>query len=61
MNPEGKVPVMKFDEKWVPDSDVIAKSLEERYPDPPLATLPEKSSVYVFLVYFFLCRLDIYI
>lgn len=45
MNPEGKVPVMKFDEKWVPDSDVIAKSLEERYPDPPLATLPEKSSV----------------
>ncbi|KAL2897393.1 Glutathione S-transferase DHAR3 chloroplastic, partial [Bienertia sinuspersici] len=47
INPDGKVPVMKFDEEWVSDSDVISKSLEERYPNPPLATPPEKSSVYV--------------
>ncbi|XP_021770974.1 glutathione S-transferase DHAR3, chloroplastic-like [Chenopodium quinoa] len=45
INPEGKVPVVKFDEKWVADSDVIAKSLEENFPNPPLATPPEKSSV----------------
>ncbi|KAL0887760.1 hypothetical protein Bca101_011743 [Brassica carinata] len=42
---EGKVPVVKFDEKWVPDSDVITQSLEDKYPEPPLATPPEKASV----------------
>lgn len=47
ISPEGKVPVVKLDEKWVPDSDVITQSLEERYPDPPLGTPPEKASVYV--------------
>lgn len=47
INAEGKVPVVKLDEKWVPDSDVIAQSLEEKYPDPPLRTPPEKASVYV--------------
>ncbi|KAF4347758.1 hypothetical protein G4B88_002949 [Cannabis sativa] len=25
VNPGGKVPIVKFDEKWVPDSDVISK------------------------------------
>ncbi|MBA0548256.1 hypothetical protein Golax_016197 [Gossypium laxum] len=45
ISPEGKVPVVKFDEKWVPDSDVIAQSLEEKYPDPPLVTPQEKALV----------------
>ncbi|OMO55487.1 hypothetical protein CCACVL1_27221 [Corchorus capsularis] len=44
ISPEGKVPVAKLDEKWVPDSDVITQSLEEKYPDPPLVTPPEKAS-----------------
>lgn len=41
--PEGKVPVVKLDEKWVSDSDVITQALEEKYPDPPLITPPEKA------------------
>ncbi|KAL0762895.1 hypothetical protein Bca101_079046 [Brassica carinata] len=41
---EGKVPVVKFDEKWVPDSDVITQTLEDKYHEPPLATPPEKAS-----------------
>lgn len=45
INPEGKVPVIKLDEKWVADSDVITKSLEEKYPDPPLTTPTEKATV----------------
>ncbi|PPS12862.1 hypothetical protein GOBAR_AA07770 [Gossypium barbadense] len=45
ISPEGKVPVVKFDDKWVPDSDVIAQSLEEKYPDPPLVTPQEKALV----------------
>ncbi|KAH9675501.1 glutathione S-transferase DHAR3 [Citrus sinensis] len=45
ISPEGKVPVIKLDEKWLPDSDVITQSLEEKYPDPPLRTPPEKASV----------------
>ncbi|KAL9427781.1 hypothetical protein AB3S75_029878 [Citrus x aurantiifolia] len=45
ISPEGKVPVIKLDEKWLPDSDVITQSLEEKYPDPPLGTPPEKASV----------------
>ncbi|CAI0450926.1 unnamed protein product [Linum tenue] len=45
LSPEGKVPVVNFDDKWVPDSDVITQSLEEKFPDPPLAAPPEKSSV----------------
>ncbi|KAF2536777.1 hypothetical protein F2Q68_00022633 [Brassica cretica] len=45
INAEGKVPVVKFDEKWVPDSDVITQALEDKYPEPPLATPPEKASV----------------
>ncbi|XP_057431007.1 glutathione S-transferase DHAR3, chloroplastic [Lotus japonicus] len=45
ISPEGKVPVIKFDEKWVPDSDIITQTLEEKYPSPPLVTPPEKSTV----------------
>ncbi|KAG1358705.1 Glutathione S-transferase DHAR3, chloroplastic [Cocos nucifera] len=45
ISPESKVPVVKLDEKWVADSDIITQSLEEKYPDPPLATPPEKASV----------------
>ncbi|XAR66315.1 Glutathione dehydrogenase (ascorbate) [Bertholletia excelsa] len=45
INPEGKVPVIKLDGKWVPDSDVIAGLLEEKYPSPPLSPPPEFASV----------------
>ncbi|KAG1358711.1 putative glutathione S-transferase DHAR2, chloroplastic [Cocos nucifera] len=45
ISPEGKVPVVKPDEKWVADSDIITQSFEEKYPDPPLATPLEKASV----------------
>ncbi|CAK7344051.1 unnamed protein product [Dovyalis caffra] len=45
LNPEGKVPVIKFEEKWVSDSDVITQALEEKFPDPPLAIPPEKASI----------------
>ncbi|KAH9612302.1 hypothetical protein KSS87_008801 [Heliosperma pusillum] len=46
INPEGKVPVLKVDENWVADSDVITKYLEDKYPNPPLASTPEKSTAY---------------
>ncbi|XP_031257918.1 glutathione S-transferase DHAR3, chloroplastic [Pistacia vera] len=45
VSPEGKVPVIKLEEKWLPDSDVITQLLEEKFPDPPLVTPPEKASV----------------
>ncbi|KAH7548010.1 hypothetical protein ACOSP7_032681 [Xanthoceras sorbifolium] len=45
ISPEGKVPVMKFDDKWVSDSDVIVGILEEKYPEPSLITPPEFASV----------------
>ncbi|XP_021305652.1 glutathione S-transferase DHAR3, chloroplastic-like isoform X2 [Sorghum bicolor] len=45
INPEGKVPIVKLEEKWIGDSDVITQTLEEKYPEPPLATPPEKASV----------------
>ncbi|KAK9272638.1 hypothetical protein L1049_003014 [Liquidambar formosana] len=45
ISPEGKVPILKLDEKWIADSDVITQSLEEKYPNPPLGTPPEKASV----------------
>ncbi|XP_018860724.2 glutathione S-transferase DHAR2-like [Juglans regia] len=41
VNPGGKVPVVKFDDKWVADSDVIVGILEERYPEPSFITPPE--------------------
>lgn len=55
VSPEGKVPLIKLDDKWLADSDVITQSLDEKYPDPPLSTPPEKASMYVlyFLFYFF--------
>ncbi|CAN6896337.1 unnamed protein product [Brassica oleracea var. botrytis] len=44
INPGGKVPVLKIDGKWVPDSDVIV-SLLEKYPEPSLKTPPKFASV----------------
>ncbi|XP_022743178.1 glutathione S-transferase DHAR2-like [Durio zibethinus] len=44
ISPEGKVPLVKFDGKWVPDSDVIVGILEEKYPEPSLKTPPEFAS-----------------
>ncbi|RDX87903.1 Glutathione S-transferase DHAR2, partial [Mucuna pruriens] len=45
VNPEGKVPVVLIDGKWVSDSDVIVGILEEKYPQPSLVTPPEFASV----------------
>ncbi|CAA7395724.1 unnamed protein product [Spirodela intermedia] len=45
ISPEGKVPIIKLEEKWVADSDVITQSLEEKYPNPSLVTPPEKKTV----------------
>ncbi|XVF23789.1 hypothetical protein REPUB_Repub13aG0069500 [Reevesia pubescens] len=45
ISPEGKVPVVKFDDKWVADSDVIVGIIEEKYPEPALKTPPEFASV----------------
>ncbi|KAL8533386.1 hypothetical protein ACS0TY_009682 [Phlomoides rotata] len=45
VNPEGKVPVIKFDDKWISDSDVIVGIIEEKYPTPSLIYPPEVSSV----------------
>ncbi|MQM13648.1 hypothetical protein Taro_046572 [Colocasia esculenta] len=46
ISPEGKVPVINFGYgKWIPDSDVITQLLEEKYPEPSLATPPELASV----------------
>lgn len=46
VNPEGKVPLIKFDDKWIADSDVIVGIIEEKYPNRPLTPPPEVSSVY---------------
>lgn len=45
ISPEGKVPVVKFEDKWVADSDVIVGILEEKYPQPCLKTPPQIASV----------------
>nr|XP_043613119.1 glutathione S-transferase DHAR2-like [Erigeron canadensis] len=45
VNPSGKVPLIKFDDKWLSDSVVIIGLLEEKYPHPPLSTPAELSSV----------------
>ncbi|KAE8671994.1 Glutathione S-transferase DHAR3 [Hibiscus syriacus] len=45
ISPEGKVPVVKFDDKWVADSDVIVGIVEDKYPEPSLKTPPELASV----------------
>ncbi|GAB2286718.1 Glutathione S-transferase dhar1, mitochondrial [Dionaea muscipula] len=46
VNPEGKVPVIKFDDddKWIADSDVIVGLIEEKFPNPSLSTPPEFAS-----------------
>ncbi|KAK3422426.1 hypothetical protein EUGRSUZ_G02889 [Eucalyptus grandis] len=44
VNPEGK-PLIKIDDKWIADSDVIVGILEEKYPEPPLTPPPEFASV----------------
>ncbi|KAB2627201.1 glutathione S-transferase DHAR2-like [Pyrus ussuriensis x Pyrus communis] len=49
MNPEGKVPVVKFDDKWVANSDVIVGIIEEKYPERPLKTCFYHEQVYIFI------------
>ncbi len=44
-NPEGKVPVIKDEGKFVADSDVIAQLLEEKFPEPSLKTPEGKVNV----------------
>lgn len=51
ISPEGKVPVVKLDDKWIADSDVITKTVEEKFPDPSLVTPPEKASVYGYMLF----------
>ena len=41
------MPIVKVEDKWIADSDVITKALEEKYPEPPLATPADKASMYV--------------
>ena len=48
VNTDRKVPDIKFDDKWVPDSDVITQTLEEKYPSTPLVTPPERATAYAF-------------
>lgn len=48
ISPQGKVPLVKIDDKCIPDSNVITQILEEKYTEPSLATPPEKASVYVY-------------
>ncbi|CAN8292393.1 unnamed protein product [Cochlearia groenlandica] len=38
INPQGKVPVLKIDNRWVPDADIIVGILEDKYPNPSLKT-----------------------
>ncbi|KZV24701.1 dehydroascorbate reductase family protein [Dorcoceras hygrometricum] len=45
VNPEGKVPAVKFDDKWVGDSDTIVGIIEEKYPEPSLSPPGDVSSV----------------
>ncbi|KAI3996317.1 hypothetical protein MKX01_026785 [Papaver californicum] len=42
-----RAPVVKFDGKWVPDSDVITQTLEAKYPEPSLVTPLEYTSVWL--------------
>lgn len=38
INPEGRVPVIKINGDYIPDSDIIVDVLEKSYPYPPLST-----------------------
>ncbi|KAM0062542.1 putative glutathione dehydrogenase (ascorbate) [Helianthus debilis subsp. tardiflorus] len=51
VNSDGKVPLAKFDDKWISDSDVIVDLIEKKYPHPSLATPPELASVYALSLY----------
>eukprot|EP00271_Cylindrocystis_brebissonii_P013078 TRINITY_DN32652_c0_g1_i1.p1 TRINITY_DN32652_c0_g1~~TRINITY_DN32652_c0_g1_i1.p1 ORF type:complete len:343 (-),score=47.87 TRINITY_DN32652_c0_g1_i1:700-1728(-) len=44
-NPEGKVPVIKYEGKWIPDSDVIVDLLEKDYPETSLKP-PEDAATF---------------
>lgn len=56
ISPEGKVPVVKFDDKWVADSDVIVGIIEDKFPDPSLKTPPEFAHVYASIFFHFICH-----
>ncbi|MCL7036363.1 hypothetical protein MKW94_022775 [Papaver nudicaule] len=43
--PEGTLPVVNFDGKWVSDPEVITQALDEKYLDSSLITPPEFASV----------------
>ncbi|XP_062228559.1 glutathione S-transferase DHAR1, mitochondrial-like [Phragmites australis] len=45
INPEGKVPIVKVEDKWISDSDIITQVIEEKYPELSLATPPNKASM----------------
>ena len=45
INPQGTVPVLKIDGKWVPDSDIIVGMIEKKYPEPSLKTPTKFASV----------------
>nr|AEO27876.1 DHAR [Scutellaria baicalensis] len=45
LNPKGMVPLIKLDDQWIGDSDVIVGVLEEKYPNPSLSAPPEVSSL----------------
>ncbi|MCL7032440.1 hypothetical protein MKW94_018478, partial [Papaver nudicaule] len=44
-NPEGTLPVVNFDGKWITDLEVIIQALDEKYPDSCLTTPSEFASV----------------
>ncbi|KAG0624663.1 hypothetical protein M758_3G265400 [Ceratodon purpureus] len=41
ISPEGRVPLIKINGKYIPDSDVIVEVLEKEFPCPPLSTDPK--------------------
>jgi glutathione S-transferase len=41
ISPEGRVPLIKLNGKYIPDSDVIVEALEKEVPCPPLSTCPK--------------------
>ncbi|MFS7951290.1 putative glutathione dehydrogenase (ascorbate) [Helianthus anomalus] len=57
VNPDGKVPLAKFYENWISDCDAIVGLIEDKYPDPSLATSPELASVYAMSLY--ICHMTI--
>ena len=44
VNPEGKVPIMKYNDEWIPDSGGICDYLEEKFPEPSLKPPSEEAS-----------------